>query len=66
MPTELGGFALFDVGRVFLEGESSDRWHHAEGGGLWLAFAGGQHTVSCAIAHAEGSTSVYLRGGLLF
>ena len=31
-------FGLADVGRVFLDGESSDRWHAACGGGIWLSW----------------------------
>ncbi|BDC98485.1 BamA/TamA family outer membrane protein [Persicobacter psychrovividus] len=32
------GLLLFnDVGRVWLEGEDSGRWHHGYGAGLWLA-----------------------------
>lgn len=33
-----GGFLLgFDYGRVWLDGEESDIWHYAYGGGLWYA-----------------------------
>ena len=34
---ELGAFGLGDVGRVFISGESSSKWHSAIGGGLWFA-----------------------------
>jgi outer membrane protein assembly factor BamA len=34
---ELGVLAFNDFGRVWLEGEKSDKWHHGYGGGLWLA-----------------------------
>lgn len=63
---EAGLFALWDVGRVYLEGESSNRWHTGVGGGFWMAFQGGARTVSVAVAHSEKRTGVYLQGGLLF
>ena len=38
LPADFGVFGLADGGRVFLDGESSDRWHGAVGGGVWLAY----------------------------
>jgi len=37
LPFTMGVFGGFDYGRVWLEGESSDRWHTSYGGGLWLS-----------------------------
>jgi len=34
---EFGILAFNDVGRVWLEGEDSDRWHHGYGGGIWVS-----------------------------
>jgi hemolysin activation/secretion protein len=34
---EFGILAFNDVGRVWLEGESSNVWHHGYGGGLWVS-----------------------------
>ena len=32
------GFLLFhDIGRVWLKGENSKRWHNGYGGGLWIS-----------------------------
>ena len=59
-----GLFGLADGGRVFLEGESSDRWHTAYGGGVWLSIVG--HVMSLSVARSEGHVRVYLQGGLLF
>jgi len=36
MPGKLGISAIGDIGRVFLKGEESKKWHSAYGGGLWL------------------------------
>ncbi len=59
-----GVFGLADVGRVFLEGESSDRWHTAFGGGLWIAIADPRHLASVAIATSEGHVRFYAAGRL--
>jgi hypothetical protein len=65
-PGELGVFALADGGRVFLDGESSDRWHTSVGGGIWLAFLDRSRTLTAAVAHSKERTAVYLRAGFAF
>jgi len=64
---DVGLFGLADAGRVWTPGESSDRWHAAAGGGLWLAW---QHrratTLSIAAARSPERTAVYVRAGFLF
>jgi hypothetical protein len=51
---------------VYLEGETSDTWHTAYGGGLWLSFL--QHTMflSAAIAQTSERTGVYIGTGMAF
>ena len=34
---EFGVLGFNDVGRVWLEGEDSNRWHHGYGGGIWIS-----------------------------
>ena len=60
-PGELGVFGLADVGRVWAEGESSDKWHSAVGGGLSIAYLNRRNTVTVAVARGERRTAVYLR-----
>jgi len=36
IPMYYGIFGGYDYGRVWLDGEESDTWHHSIGGGLWL------------------------------
>jgi hemolysin activation/secretion protein len=64
---DIGVFGLADAGRVWMPGESSDRWHGATGGGLWFAW---QHrranTVTIAAARSPEGTAMYLRAGFLF
>ncbi|HVH67170.1 MAG TPA: BamA/TamA family outer membrane protein [Gemmatimonadales bacterium] len=64
---DVGIFGLADAGRVWVPGESSDRWHAAAGGGLWLAW---QHrrtnTLSLAAARSPERTAIYVRAGFPF
>jgi hemolysin activation/secretion protein len=62
----VGVFALADVGRVFLDGESSDRWHTGWGGGIWLSTGHPRHVVSLALAQSEGQLRFYVQGGFGF
>jgi hypothetical protein len=66
LPADVGVFGLADAGRVFLEGESSDEWHTAFGGGVWLAFLDRAHTLSLAAASSDERTGIYLQGGFGF
>jgi hypothetical protein len=61
-----GVFGLFDAGRVFLEGESSDRWHTAVGGGLWLSVVEPKYVVTLTAARSESHVRLYLQGGFAF
>jgi hypothetical protein len=59
-------FGLADAGRVFVEGETSDRWHTGLGGGLWFAVMEPGNLVSLTVARSEGLVRVYLHGGFTF
>jgi hypothetical protein len=66
LPTQLGLFGLADAGRVFLEGESSDTWHTAFGGGLSLSYLQRAYTFSIALAAGDERTAVYVQAGFGF
>ncbi len=66
LPATLGVFGLADAGRVFLEGESSDTWHAAAGGGVWLSYLDRAYTLSLAIAESEERTAIYAQAGFGF
>ena len=66
LPGELGVFALADAGRVFLDGESSDAWHSALGGGLWVAFLDRANTISVAYAKSRERGGIYVHLGFMF
>lgn len=66
LPGEWGLFGLADVGRVWVQGESSSKWHHGFGGGLWFAPLWRTNTITAAVAESEGRTGVYIRAGFGF
>ena len=66
LPADVGIFGLADGGRVWLQGESSDKWHSAFGGGVWLAFLDRAYTISLAVASSEERTAIYAQGGFGF
>lgn len=66
VPSDLGVFALGDVGRVFVKGETSDRWHTATGGGFWLSLVRPGNVLSVAVAHSVERTALYLGAGFAY
>src|SRR5262249_29498054 len=46
VPGQIGLTGFYDIGRVFLDGETSDRWHHGAGGGIFFATPG-RHSLLC-------------------
>jgi len=66
LPGEYGAFALVDTGRVWLEGESSNRWHTGLGGGLWFAYFRRRNAVTLAAARSAEGTSFYVGMGFSF
>lgn len=63
VPGRWGVFGLGDVGRVFVDGESSRTWHGAYGGGLWFAPISKANTVSVAWAQSAERGRIYLQLG---
>jgi hemolysin activation/secretion protein len=66
LPATIGAFGLADIGRVFLEGESSDTWHGAAGGGISLSYLDRAYTLSLAVAESEERTAIYVQAGFGF
>ncbi len=64
-PGDLGLLGLVDTGRVFLEGEDSDRWHSAVGGGVWGSWLGA-YALSATLARSAEGTRLYIVAGLPF
>ena len=66
VPGNLGIFGLYDIGRVYVDGENSDTWHSSYGGGLWATFINTANTASLAVAASEEDTRLYLLAGFAF
>lgn len=54
LPGSIGILGFNDIGRVWVEGEQSRRWHHGYGGGLWLAPAKRFVLAACYAYSKEG------------
>lgn len=65
LPGAIGLLGFHDVGRVWLEGENSDKWHRGVGGGLWFA-PFNMAVISTEVATSEEETLLYVRLGFLF
>ena len=69
LPFRWGLTGLADVGRVFVAGESSSKWHTGYGGGVWLGvFASGVNlqfasAIKATVVHSDEGTSFYLLSG---
>jgi hypothetical protein len=59
-PVDFGVLGLADVGRVFLDGEESDTWHAAGGGGLWASFLDPSYMVRLSVSAGSERTAFYL------
>jgi hypothetical protein len=65
-PGDLGLLGFGDVGRVFLDGEETDRWHWSTGGGVWFAPLVRTNAISVTVAYSPEEVLVYLRQGFHF
>ena len=65
LPGDLGVFGLADIGRVYLAGEDSDKWHTAAGGGLWFAFLDRNSTISVGLAQSVERLGLYISLGFM-
>jgi hemolysin activation/secretion protein len=65
LPGALGLIAATDIGRVWLGGEQSGRWHTSAGGGIWASIVDPATTFSIVLADGERAM-VYLRGGFTY
>jgi hypothetical protein len=66
VPGVWGVTAFGDVGRVWYEGESSDKWHTGVGGGLWFCWLTNRVSASVGYSHSEEDDLFYVTGGFHF
>jgi hypothetical protein len=65
-PGRWGLFGLTDAGRVYLEGESSDKWHASYGGGIFFQMFTLNTVLHAAAAHGDDGTRFYVDYGFSF
>ena len=63
VPGDLGVHGFFDVGRVFLDDESSEKWHPSGGAGIWFSPLVRTNTISLSVANSPEETLFYMRIG---
>ena len=68
VPGEIGVLGLFDIGRIYFDGDSpsANKWHHGVGGGLWFASPNRRNSVTVSAARSEGRLGIYIKTGLAF
>lgn len=59
-PLDLGVFGLADVGRVFVDGESSSAWHGSVGGGLLVAPFTRTNVLTLSLARSGQGNFFYI------
>jgi hypothetical protein len=62
-PMKLGTVISADAGRVFVRGESSDRWHPTYGGGIYVSIINKDLTFSLVTARSTEDVLYYLLFG---
>lgn len=61
------GFQIFaETGRVFAQGQKSDKWHPSYGGGMWLSYLNSELVGSAYIAGSPEGLQYYLNFGFGF
>ncbi len=66
LPGTWGLLAFGDIGRVYLKGEDSNKWHNGYGGGLWFAWLDRANTVTVSYGRSEKHNAFYVRAGFAF
>jgi hypothetical protein len=62
---EMGVLGFVDHGRVWTDGESSDKWHFGAGGGLWMSVFN-MAVIRGSIGFSEGSYNILVGAGFFF
>lgn len=64
-PGQFGILGFYDLGRVWLDGETSDLWHDSKGIGIWLAPLS-KAVISFSVAFNEDENLPFLGVGFFF
>lgn len=65
VPGSLGLLGFNDVGRVWQPGQTSDKWHHGYGGGIYIVPAD-LILIQAAVGFSKESTMPYISAGFNF
>ncbi|NME69634.1 BamA/TamA family outer membrane protein [Flammeovirga aprica] len=65
IPFTFGVIGFYDFGRVWLEGESSDKWHESYGGGIYIAPVD-KIALSSIVGASDERLNVYFNVGFSF
>ncbi len=63
LPLRVGVLGLADIGRVWAEGETSEKWHPAFGGGIFLRVPATQLLFHGVFAHGDEGNHFYVNIG---
>ena len=63
LPMRFGVLGLADIGRVWVEGETSDKWHPSGGGGIFLRVMTAEIAFHGLIAVGDEDTKFYVNIG---
>lgn len=66
MRWDMGIQGIADVGRVFLEGETSDVWHQGYGGGMWAALPDRSFMGLFTVTRSDERTTFWGGVGFIF
>lgn len=72
VPIMFGPLAFVETGKVFYDGEDSDKWHTGYGGGLWFGFIEPRYALSFVVGRGTDSArltddiGIYVRAGFSF
>jgi outer membrane translocation and assembly module TamA len=65
-PSKLGLNAFVESGRIFFEGDTSNKWHTSYGGGLWISVLNRMFTLNGTAAKSEEDFQFYFTTGFMF
>ncbi len=65
-PSSFGVLGIFDLGRVWVDGESPGGFHTGYGGGIWIALRGTRSILSIAYATSTEDHGLYITMGFAY
>jgi hypothetical protein len=66
LPADIGLMGIGDVGRVYVDDDSSDVWHGAAGGGLWISWLDGEGSLAISVVASSERTTLYAGSSLSY